>query len=135
MNNGTQANYKRLTFEKGDVLLKEGDNGEYVYLILNGQVEVCKGYSGENPRTIATLGPGNVVGELSLFDGSPHVATVVAVEATEASAMAREEFHKMINDMDPLMKGIVGMMVSRLRQVVQELLTDKGDVDWDDWNK
>ena len=135
MNNGTQANYKRLTFEKGEVLLKEGDNGEFVYLILNGQVEVCKGYSGENPRTIATLGRGNVVGELSLFDGSPHVATVVAVEPTEASAMSRDEFQKMINDMDPLMKGIVGMMVSRLRQVVQELLVDKGDVDWADWNK
>ena len=48
--------------------------------------------------------------------------------------MSRDEFQKMINILDPLMKGIVGMMVSRLRQVVQELLVDKGDVDWSDWN-
>ena len=75
-----------------------------------------------------------MIGELSLFDGSPHIATVVAVEPTEASAMSRDEFQKMINILDPLMKGIVGMMVSRLRQVVQELLVDKGDVDWADWN-
>lgn len=135
MENKMQGNFERLTFEEGEVLLKEGEEGECTYLILNGKVDVCKGYFGDTPRTIATLGRGNVVGELSLFDGSPHVATVVAVEPTEASAMSREEFQKMINNMDPLMKGIVGMMVSRLRQVVQELLVDKGDVDWDDWNK
>ena len=135
MDNGTEAKYKRLTFEEGEVLLKEGDLGEFVYLILNGRVDVCKDYFGDSSKAIATLGRGNVVGELSLFDGYPHVATVVAAEPTEASAMSRDEFQKMINDMDPLMKGIVGMMVSRLRQVVQELLSDKGDVDWDDWNK
>tara|TARA_B100000315_G_C14466359_1_gene536158 strand:- start:421 stop:801 length:381 start_codon:yes stop_codon:yes gene_type:complete len=115
MENKLQTNYKRLTFEAGEVLLKEGDQGECVYLILNGKVDVCKGYFGDTPRTIATLGRGNVVGELSLFDGSPHVATVFAVEPTEASAMSRDEFQKMINTLDPLMKGIVGMMASRLR--------------------
>ncbi|MBC8338488.1 MAG: cyclic nucleotide-binding domain-containing protein [Rhodospirillales bacterium] len=131
----SQGDYKRVTFDKGDVLLREGENGEKVYLILKGSVDVCKGYFGDAPRSIASLGKGNVVGELALFDGSPHVATVVAAEPTEASAMSRKEFQQMVDDMDPVMKGIVGMMVLRLRQVVQELLPERGDVDWADWGK
>ncbi len=40
-----------------------------------------------------------------------------------------------VDSMDPVMKGLVGIMVSRLRQVVRELLADKGDVNWADWKK
>ena len=37
-----QGNFERLTFEEGEVLLKEGEEGECTYLILNGKVDVCK---------------------------------------------------------------------------------------------
>ncbi len=51
------------------------------------------------------------------------------------SAMSRDEFMRRVDSMDPVMKGLVGIMVSRLRQVVRELLADKGDVNWADWKK
>ena len=135
MSEETATDYKRHTFAKGDVILKEGDQGEFTYLILQGKVEIRKGYLGDNPVTLTTLGPGNVIGELSLFDGTVHMATVVAVENTEVSAMSRDEFMRLVDSMDSVMKGIVGMMVARLRQVVGELLSDKGDVNWADWKK
>lgn len=135
MNEEAVTDYKRHKFAKGEVILKEGDQGEFTYLILQGKVDIRKGHFGDNPVTLATLGPGNVIGELSLFDGTAHMATVVAAENTEASAMSRDEFMRLIDSMDPVMKGIVGMMVSRLRQVVRELLSDKGDINWADWKK
>ncbi len=135
MNEETVTDYKRHKFAKGDVILKEGDQGEFTYLILQGKVEIRKGHFGGSPVTLATLGPGSVIGELSLFDGTAHMATVVAVENTEVSAMSRDEFMRLVDSMDPVMKGIVGMMVSRLRQVVGELLADKDQVNWVDWKK
>ncbi len=135
MNEKEDSGYKRYKFAKGEVILKEGDQGEFTYLILQGKVAIRKGHFGDNPVTLASLGPGNVIGELSLFDGTVHMATVVAAENTVVSAMSRDEFMRLVDSMDPVMKGIVGMMVSRLRQVVGELLSEKGDVNWADWKK
>ncbi len=128
-------NYQRLTFNKNDVLLKEGEISEAAYLILSGKVEVRKGLHGGNPRLLATLDKGSVIGELSLFDSTPHTATVIAVEETEVSAMSKEEFKRMVNKMDPVMKGIVGMMADRLRQAMGELIPNSGEVNWYDWKK
>ncbi|MEE9317824.1 MAG: cyclic nucleotide-binding domain-containing protein [Rhodospirillales bacterium] len=126
--------YARKVFKKNDVILKEGDTSDVAYLILSGKVEVRKGLHGQNPRLVATLGQGHVIGELSLFDSRPHVATVIALEDTEVSGMSREEFQRMVNNMDPVMKGIVEMMAERLRQAIDELIPNSGDVNWRDWD-
>ena len=126
--------YARKVFKKNDVILKEGETSDVAYLILSGKVEVRKGLHGQNPRLVATLGQGHVIGELSLFDSRPHVATVIALEDTEVSGMSREEFQRMVNNMDPVMKGIVGMMAERLRQAIDELIPNSGDVNWRDWD-
>ncbi len=41
----------------------------------------------------------------------------------------------MVDGMDPVMKGIVGMMVTRLRQIVQEMASSGGKINWADWKK
>jgi len=84
---------------------------------------------------VATLGKGSVFGEMALFDGHPHIATVIAVEDTEVSTMSRDEFHRMIAGMDPVMRGMVGMLVTRLRQTIDELVPKAGEVNWADWKK
>ena len=126
---------ERLYFKKNDVLLKEGDSGDAAYLILSGEVEIRKGHYGQNPRKLATLGKGNVVGELTLFDKKPHMATVIATEDTEVNAMSRDEFEGMVETMSPVMKRIVRMLVTRFRQAVNELIPKPGEVNWADWKK
>ena len=133
MTKDSDSSFKHLTFKKDDVLLKEGDISNVVYLILSGQVEVRKGMHGQNPRKLATLGKGHVIGELSLFGNMPHIATVIALEDTEVSAMSKDQFERMVDDMDPIMKGIIGMMAERLRQAIDELIPEAGNVNWEDW--
>lgn len=132
---GDESKFTHLTFEKNEVIIKEGSTSDAAYLILSGEVAVQKGFHGENPTTVATLGKGSIFGEMALFDGHPHIATVVAQEDTEVSAMSRDEFERLVASMDPVMKGIVGMLVSRLRQTVDELVPKAGDVNWADWKK
>ncbi len=74
-----------------------------------------------------------MVGELSLFDSTPHTDTVIALEDTEVSAMSRDEFKRMVDEMDPVMKGIVGMISARLRQAINELIPNSGEINWHNW--
>ena len=135
MADDTDTTFQRLTFKTNDVILKEGEISDAAYLILEGKVAVRKGDHGPNPVVLATLDKGHVIGELALFDDSPHIASVIALEDTTVSAMSKEEFQRMINGMDPVMKGIVAMMVTRLRQIVQEMVPSGGKINWADWNK
>jgi CRP-like cAMP-binding protein len=130
-----EQKFKRLTFKPNDVIVTEGSEGEAAYLVLKGKVAVQKGFRSENPRTVATLGKGHIFGEMSLFDGRPHMATVVAVEDTEVSSISRSHFDHLVSSMNPTMKGIVLMLVSRLRQTVGEMAPKDGDVNWADWKK
>ncbi len=67
--------------DKGQVLFQEGDSSDAIYLLLSGQVEVRLNLSPEaveDTHTIATLQPGELVGDMGLIDEKPRSATVVA---------------------------------------------------------
>ncbi len=131
----TKQPANRRTFKKNEIILREGSVDDVCYLVVKGKVAVLKGMHGHSPRTVATLGKGNVFGEMALFDGHPHVASVVAIDDTELYTMSRDEFQRMVDRMDPLMKGMVGMLVARLRQTVDELVPKSSEVNWADWKK
>jgi CRP-like cAMP-binding protein len=66
--------FDELTLPAGTILMREGGTGGEAFLIRDGSVVVTTG--GDE---IATLGPGEVIGELALFDGGPRSATVRAI--------------------------------------------------------
>ncbi len=85
-----EPKFKRLTFKMNDVIVKEETVSDAAYLVLKGRVAGQVGFHSENPRTVATLDKGNIFGEMALFDGHAHVATVIALEDTEVFAMSRD---------------------------------------------
>ncbi len=128
-----EVKFHKKRFPKNSVLVNEGEQGEYAYLIVKGKVEIRKGFSSNNPQTLATRTRGDVVGELALFDNRPHIASVVAVEDTEVNAISREEFCSRLESMDPVMRGIMTLLVARVRQMTDELMNDEPDVNWAKW--
>jgi CRP-like cAMP-binding protein len=62
-----------VAFRAGQTIFRQGDRGGSMYVVLEGQLEVVL-----NGETIDFVGPGEVVGEMSLVDGQPRSATVVA---------------------------------------------------------
>ena len=132
---GDDFDFKRLTFDPGAVLVEEGEDGEAAFLIRKGKVEVRLGMRGEHPHTVATLGPGEVVGEIAMFDGHTHMATVVAVEPTEVSAISRQEFNRRVQSMDPVLKGIILQMVRRARHMADDLRVRKQQMSWSNWKR
>lgn len=62
------------TYRVGDVIFKEGDVGDKLYLILDGRVRISREVSGMGEEALAILGPGAAFGEMSLIDDFPRSA-------------------------------------------------------------
>lgn len=130
-----QKDFTRMTFPKDAPLVTEGEMGDAAYVIVKGQVEIRKSLFGINPRVLATRSEGDVIGEMALFDNKPHMASAVAIEETVVNAMSRDEFRKRLKGMDPVMRGIMNMMVKRAREMAEDLMHDEGEIDWAHWRR
>ncbi len=78
---------KRVEVTAGEVFIREGDAGDVFYVVETGSVEVTK-----EGRHVATLGPGDYVGEIALLRDVPRTATVTATSASVLRALDREHF-------------------------------------------
>ena len=103
-----------ITFKAGDVIIREGDEGDAAYLIVSGEVEVLVG-SGR--RRVGALGAGEVFGEMCLIEPGPRSATVRALTDTECRAASAAEFMEMIKDQPDRALAFMKTLVRRLRQM------------------
>lgn len=124
-----------VTFDVNEVLLKEGDAAGHAYLILSGSVNIVKDAMSDTPRTIATVSKGEVIGEMSLFDDHKHMASAIAAEKTVVSGISREQFQTRMDGMDPVMKGVMKLLVTRLRNMIDDMAIKETHVDWSNWRK
>ena len=129
----TLSTDKRLACKLGDVIFEEGRSGDSAYLIVDGKVEIRVGTRGSSPHTLATCSKGDVIGEMSLIDNQAHSGTAVAVENTTLIAMSRAEFQGLLDASNPVMRGIMLLLVKRLRQTVEGLKPEPREVNLANW--
>jgi CRP/FNR family cyclic AMP-dependent transcriptional regulator len=80
-----------VTFARGNILLREGDPGGTLYLILSGYVKVTMSSAGTDV-VLAVRGRGDLLGEFTVIDGKPRTATVVALSALTTVRISRSRF-------------------------------------------
>jgi CRP-like cAMP-binding protein len=107
---------QRLDFEAGAKIFEQGSKGKAAYMVVSGRVEIIVLPKQGPPHSLGFLTKGKVFGELSMFDGYEHMATAVATEPSTVSAIGRQHFQMLVDNMDPVMKAIVLQMVRRPRQ-------------------
>src|SRR3984885_659305 len=73
-------------FEPGEVVFKEGDDGSACYIVRSGRARAIREHPDGRSITLAHFGPGDIFGEMAMFDGERRSATVETAEATEAIA-------------------------------------------------
>lgn len=114
----TLAPYLSVRFMRvGDPLMHEGESDRELYIVADGEVDVCIG-----DQAVAHLGAGNVVGEGTFFSGEPRSATVVPTRSGVAWGLTWEKFEAM-SEKHPrlavdLLKGLAVVLAVRMRKAV-----------------
>jgi CRP-like cAMP-binding protein len=83
-------------FKAGDVVFKEGDFPDRLYLIGKGEAEVTKEVRGGPPVVLARLGPGEFFGEIGIIGNTPRTATVRAATGLETLSIHRDYFTSLL---------------------------------------
>ena len=83
-------------YEKGEIVFEEGDQGHGIFVVLTGSV---RAESKREPlKAMAVeIGPGEIIGELSLFDEGPRMGTVTAINRTYLVALFQGEFYSLLS--------------------------------------
>ena len=84
---------KLITIHNGTQMITEGEDGNTMYVILDGTARVSRG-----GRRLATIGAGDSVGELALLSKGPRTATVVATSDIEAAIITRRQLNGLLED-------------------------------------
>ncbi|MGL4743791.1 MAG: cyclic nucleotide-binding domain-containing protein, partial [Dermatophilaceae bacterium] len=77
--------------ERGDVMFHEGDQGDRLHVIGEGKIKLGRSSNDGRENLLAILGPGEMFGELSLFDPGPRTATATAVAEAQVVSMGQEQ--------------------------------------------
>jgi signal transduction histidine kinase len=106
-------------YNAGELILREGEPGDVLYVITQGVVDVVKGYKRADQEVIASRSSGDVVGEMSLLEDKPRFATVIARENVKVIGVPFNSFIYAIGN-DPLtLWRMLSVMSMKLRQAQQ----------------
>jgi len=83
-------------YAAGEPIIRQGDSGESLFLVIEGRVEVTAREGGGPPVSLRTLPAGDYFGERSLMTGAPRVATVTALEETRVLEVSKEPFKQIL---------------------------------------
>ena len=105
--------------EAGDFVFTEGQAGNHLYVILEGEVEVLRG--GER---VATLGVKECFGEMALLDQSARSASIRANRDVELLAISRDDFQDLLDMHPALARGVIRVLTQRLRVATEAVAND-----------
>jgi CRP/FNR family transcriptional regulator, cyclic AMP receptor protein len=110
------ANAKLVRLAAGEILFRAGASDDGCYRVEDGLLKVTIVSGSGAERILAFLGQGAIVGELSIIDGLPRSATVVAVRDAGVSFLSRAEFEAFADQHPELYKSLVRLLAQRLRE-------------------
>lgn len=112
------------TFQDGQIIFKEGANGDWIYVVEEGEVEISKNVGGQR-IVVETLKEGDVFGETAYIDKEPRSATATAKGTTVVGIIDRDffdaEFNKLSSDFQKILKTVA----FRLRKATQKSVVTK----------
>jgi len=109
------ANAELLRIAAGKILFRAGASDDGCYRVEDGLLKVTMVSTSGAERILAFLGRGAIVGELSILDGLPRSATVVAVREATLSFLSRTEFEAFAEEHPEVYKSLVKLLAQRLR--------------------
>ena len=107
-------------YQPGDVILREDEPTDFVYRIIQGEVEIYSEREGQIV-VLGTLRPGDFVGELGILDGQPRCASARAKSEVSTSRMERWEFFQLMSQDSASAARLIARLSDRLRAISRKL--------------
>lgn len=99
----------------GTEIVAQGEPGDAVFVLAEGSAKVCRRQPAGGEVILAVLGPGEVVGDMSLSDGIDHSSSVVALEDSRVLRLDAESFRGMLDEWSSVRAGLIELYCRRLR--------------------
>ena len=110
-----QSTLQVKTLQPGEVLFREGEQGEHFYVLTDGKLDILLGVGTKEELLLNTLGPGEYLGEMSLvLPGGERTATARAQGKAVVLSMSRDEFSALLEEHPVLVKSLVRVLSERL---------------------
>lgn len=116
------------SFAKGEVIFRDGDDGECAYVVQSGSVDISKDADGHSV-VLGTIRDAGMFGEMSLIDDAPRMATATAAEDTECIVIQKKEFQINLRGTPPFVTMLVHMLIKNVRSVSDQLVQYVSDTD------
>ena len=108
-------------FKRGEVIVEQGKKSNALFILLNGRARVITSDSRGREVILATLRPGDHIGEMSLIDNEPHSATVRAEVQTDVLMLGRVEFARCLPENTSMTYAVMRGLVQRLRHADRKI--------------
>ena len=118
-----RASMTLVKVSKGNTLFKEGDAGDRLFVVVEGKLKLGTSSMDGRENLLSILGPGDMFGELSLFDPGPRTATATAVTDARVLALAHDQVIGLVTQHPQVSLELLARLAQRLRRT-NEVLAD-----------
>jgi CRP/FNR family transcriptional regulator len=108
-------------FEPGQAVFREGDQSDTCYIVREGHARAIRSHGDGRTITLATFGPGDIFGELAMFEDERRSATVEAIEPTSVVAVLGPDMRRLMTEHPEISKRLVIALGRRLREMNERL--------------
>lgn len=109
------------SLRRGEVLFDEGDDGDRLYIITEGKIKLGHTSPDGRESLLAVLGPGEIIGELTLFDPGPRSTTATAVSPVSLLSLDHSALMEVLDTNPELAKHMLRALAQRLRRTNESL--------------
>ena len=118
-----RAEMHRADIARGERLFGEGDVGDKLYVVLDGKIKLTRTAADGRENLLSVIGPGEMFGELSLFDPRPRTQTATALTDTRLAALDHQALRDWVTDRPDMALHLLRALAQRLRRT-NEVMTD-----------
>ncbi|HTW13073.1 MAG TPA: Crp/Fnr family transcriptional regulator, partial [Solirubrobacteraceae bacterium] len=108
-------------FEAGEVVFREGDDSDTCYIVRTGLARAIREHSDGRSITLSNFGPGDIFGELAMFDNERRSATVDTLERTEVVAILGGDMRRLMGEHPDIAVKLISALAQRLRATNERL--------------
>jgi CRP-like cAMP-binding protein len=110
------ASMDSVKISKGSILFAEGDEGDHLYVILDGKIKLGTSSGDGRENLLSILGPGEMFGELSLFDPNPRTSTATAVTDAKLLSLGQAKLIPWLAENPKVALNLLASLAQRLRR-------------------